>query len=358
MAAGQSTRRRALILLVLTSIILITLDLQNSSAISGLRSVFGVVFRPIESTTRVITRPVSNVWNGIINYNNVLDDNDRLREKIAQQEGATIAAAASVRLSQELLALNGLPTLAGINAVTAQVIGDSPSNFSQTIEINQGSESGIRVGMPVLNAAGLVGKITKVSTDRSVVMLITDPDFALSIKVVNAPRQATTTTIAKSNAAVPSPVVPVEPDTNADSATVASTTTTTTTTTIAGFTPSVTTLPAAPSGVSSITVPLASDLAVRETGVIEGRGPTRQPTVRFISNALRFGDIQTGVPIVTAGGSRSLSPPDILVGTVSRVVERVGSAGPVLEIELVADLSNLSFLRVLLYQPITEKVAP
>jgi hypothetical protein len=67
---------------------------------------------------------------------------------------------------------------------------------------------------------------------------------------------------------------------------------------------------------------------------------------------------QTGVPIVTAGGSRSLSPPDILVGTVSRVVERVGSAGPVLEIELVADLSNLSFLRVLLYQPITEKVAP
>ena len=358
MAAGQSTRRRALILLVLTSIILITLDLQNSSAISGLRSVFGVVFRPIESTTRVITRPVSNVWNGIINYNNVLDDNDRLREKIAQQEGATIAAAASVRLSQELLALNGLPTLAGINAVTAQVIGDSPSNFSQTIEINQGSESGIRVGMPVLNAAGLVGKITKVSTDRSVVMLITDPDFALSIKVVNAPRQATTTTIARSNAAVPSPVVPVEPDTNADSATVASTTTTTTTTTIAGFTPSVTTLPAAPSGVSSITVPLASDLAVRETGVIEGRGPTRQPTVRFISNALRFGDIQTGVPIVTAGGSRSLSPPDILVGTVSRVVERVGSAGPVLEIELVADLSNLSFLRVLLYQPITEKVTP
>ena len=358
MAAGQSTRRRALILLVLTSIILITLDLQNSSAISGLRSVFGVVFRPIESTTRVITRPVSNIWNGIINYNNVLDDNDRLREKIAQQEGATIAAAASVRLSQELLALNGLPTLAGINAVTAQVIGDSPSNFSQTIEINQGSESGIRVGMPVLNAAGLVGKITKVSTDRSVVMLITDPDFALSIKVVNAPRQATTTTIAKSNAAVPSPVVPLEPDTNSDSATVASTTTTTTTTTIAGFTPSVTTLPAAPSGVSSITVPLASDLAVRETGVIEGRGPTRQPTVRFISNALRFGDIQTGVPIVTAGGSRSLSPPDILVGTVSRVVERVGSAGPVLEIELVADLSNLSFLRVLLYQPITEKVTP
>ena len=357
MAVAQSTRRRAIILLVLTSIILITLDLQNSSAISGLRSVFGALFRPVESTTRVVTRPISNAWHGIFDYNDVLDENDRLREKVAQQEGATIAAAASVRLAQELLALNGLPTLAGINAVTAQVIGDSPTNFSQTIEINQGSESGIRVGMPVLNAAGLIGKVTKVFGDRSVVMLITDPDFALSVKVVNSPRQTTTTTIAKSNAAVPSPVVPVEPDASLDTEE-STTTTTTTTTTIAGFTPSVTTLPAVPSGVSSITVPLASDLAVRETGVIEGRGPSRQPTVRFISNAVRFGDIQVGVPIVTAGGSRSLAPPDILIGTVARVVERLGSAGPVLEIELVADLTNLSFLRVLLYQPITEKVTP
>ena len=357
MAVAQSTRRRAIILLVLTSIILITLDLQNSSAVSGLRNVFGTIFRPVESTTRVITRPISNAWHGIFDYNDVLDENDRLREKVAQQEGATVAAAASVRLAQELLALNGLPTLAGINAVTAQVIGDSPTNFSQTIEINQGSESGIRVGMPVLNAAGLIGKITKAYGNRSVVMLITDPDFALSVKVVNSPRQTTTTTIAKSNAAVPSPVVPVEPDASLEGE-ASTTTTTTTTTTIAGFTPSVTTLPATPSGVSSITVPLASDLAVRETGVIEGRGPSRQPTVRFISNAVRFGDIQVGVPIVTAGGSRSLSPPDILIGTVARVVERLGSAGPVLEIEPVADLTNLSFLRVLLYQPITEKVTP
>ena len=344
-------------MLVLTSIILITLDLQNSPAVSGLRNIFGMIFRPVESTTRVITRPISNAWHGIFDYNDVLDENDRLREKVAQQEGATVAAAASVRLAQELLALNGLPTLAGINAVTAQVIGDSPTNFSQTIEINQGSESGIRVGMPVLNAAGLIGKITKIYGDRSVVMLITDPDFALSVKVVNSPRQTTTTTIAKSNAAVPSPVVPVEPDATLESE-ASTTTTTTTTTTIAGFTPSVTTIPATPSGVSSITVPLASDLAVRETGVIEGRGPSRQPTVRFISNAVRFGDIQVGVPIVTAGGSRSLSPPDILIGTVARVVERLGSAGPVLEIEPVADLTNLSFLRVLLYQPITEKVTP
>ena len=353
MATASTNRRRAIILLTISSLFLITLDLQNSTAASKLRSVFGIFFRPVEGLTRVFTRPIGNAWFGITNYNDVLDENSFLRQQIAQQEGATVAAAASVRLSQELLALNGLPTLAGINAVTAQVIGESPTNFSQTIEINQGSESGIRVGMPVLNAAGLIGKITKVFENRSSIMLITDPDFSISIKVVSAGRTATVTTISNGLSATTSTAVPQEVNPFLqDSET---TTTTTTTIPIAGFTATVTTLPSTPQGVSSITVPKASDLAVRETGALEGQGPSRQPTVRFVDNSVRFGDIEVGVPIVTAGGSRSLAPPDIMIGNVSRVIERLGSAGPLLEIQLVADLSNLSFLRILLYQPITEK---
>jgi rod shape-determining protein MreC len=165
----SAQRRRAIALLALTSIILVTLDLQQSGSTSLVRSIFSTVFRPVEGVARIVTRPVGNVWNGITNYNEVVDENDLLREKIAQQEGAAVAAAASVRLAQELLALNGLPTLAGINSVSAQVIGDAPSNYSQTVEINQGSESGIKVGMPVLNAAGLVGKVTKVFANRAVI---------------------------------------------------------------------------------------------------------------------------------------------------------------------------------------------
>ena len=102
------------------------------------------------------------------------------------------------------------------------------------------------------------------------------------------------------------------------------------------------------------TVPLASQLAVRETGILEGRGPGTRPIVRFLDASTRGSAIEVGAPIVSAGGSRSLAPPDIVIGVVSRVVERLGTAGPVLEIDLVADLSSLSFLRVLLYQPITE----
>jgi len=346
-------RRRAIALLALTSIIFVTLDLQQSGSTSAVRSVFGVFFRPVEGVARVVTRPVSNAWNGITNYNDVTAENRLLREKIAQQEGASVAAAASVRLSQELLALNGLPTLAGINSVSAQVIGDSPSNFAQSVEINQGSESGIKVGMPVLNAAGLVGKVTKVFANRAVIMLITDPEYALSVKVVNTPK-TTASTVADPEAAL------IETTTTVPIATVP----VATTSKIPGFTPgstvptAVITAPNAAVAVPSLTIPAGSSLAVRETGVLEGRGPSRTPIVRFIDTEQRFGEIQLGSPIVSAGGSLSLAPPDIVVGTVTRVNKRLGTAGPVLEIGLVADLSNLSFVRILLYQPITEQQAP
>jgi rod shape-determining protein MreC len=353
-SAISTKRKRAIALLSLTSIILITLDLQGSASTSVLRGTFGVFFRPIEGVARVITRPVSNAWHGITHYNAVTQENDLLREKIAQQEGAAVAAAASVRLSQELLALNGLPTLAGINSVSAQVIGDSPSNFSQNVEINQGSDSGVKVGMPVMNAAGLVGKITKVFPRRSIVMLITDPEYALSVKVINNPEAA-------------SPINDPEA-----SATTSSTTTTTTipkpqpTSNIPGFTPGTTTMPlttvnvpvSIPSLTPTLTVPNNGALPIRETGILEGRGPSRVPIVRFIDSAQRFGTILPGAPIVTSGGSLSLAPPDIVVGTVSKVTDRLGTSGPILEINLVADLANLSFVRILLYQPITEQVKP
>lgn len=346
-------------MLALTSVALTTLSLRDAPIVGALRGAFLVVFRPFEGAVRVVTRPVSNAWYGVRNYGDVLDENEVLRERIAQQEGAAVAAAASVRLAQELLALNGLPTLAGISTVTAQAIGESPGNFSQTIEINQGSENGIRVGMPVLNAAGLVGKVASVSTDRAVVMLLTDPDFALAVKIVSQPPVGTTTTVPAEDVPTASSVVAIEGETDVQPGVVTTTTsTTTTTTTIAGFTPSVTTLPPTPQGVSSITVPALGQLAVRETGVIEGRGPGRFPTVRFVSTDPRLGEVQVGTPIVTAGGSRSLAPPDIVIGTVARVVARTGTAGPVLEIEPLADLSNLSFLRVLLYQPVTERATP
>ena len=106
---------------------------------------------------------------------------------------------------------------------------------------------------------------------------------------------------------------------------------------------------------SPITVPPGADIPLRESGALEGRGLSKVPIVRFIENQPRFGEVTVGSPVITAGGATSLAPPDIVVGTVSRVVKRTGTLGPILEVKLSANLDSLNFVRILLYQPSTER---
>lgn len=350
------SRRRAVVLLALSSILLITLDLQGNAVVDGVRRAFGTVFQPLQDAGRVITRPIGNAWRGITQYDDLEAENERLQDRIDQQEGAFIAALATARDAQELLALNGIDDLTDISSITAQVVGESPTNFSQTVEINQGSSDGLRVGMPVVNAAGLVGKVTEVFANRSIVMLATDVSYAIPIQVLNLPE--------------PEPVVTT-------TTTVPTTTTTTTTTTTPTSTSTTTTTPLSPLSPSPSTsiAPVVTSIApvltvappttqptpssvvdinalpAAETGAFRGRGSDRAPIVEFVDQSSRFGEIKVGAVVITAGGSKSLAPRGIVIGRVVKIVERSGTSGAVLEVRLTARLSTLNFVRVLLYQP-------
>ena len=376
------SRRRAIALLALSSILLITLDIQGNSVVQGLRGVFGTIFQPVQSSARVITRPLENTWQGITNYGELESENARLQDQLDQQEGAFIAALATVRDAQELLALNGIDNLADISSVTAQVIGGTPSNYSQTVEINQGSDRGLRVGMPVVNAAGLVGRITWVDNDRSLVLLANDSLYAIPVQVVNQPdlvpatttttstttstTTTTTSTTTTSTTTPPStslapaaPLVTTVVDPNA--ATTSSSTTTSTPFDFSGIdfdalAPTttgniVTIAPGTTTGGPTTTINL-DDLPVAETGIFRGRGIDNAPVVEFIDQNSRFGEVQVGALVITSGGSQSLAPRGIVVGRVIKIVERTGTSGAVLEVRLTAKLTALNFVRVLLYQPV------
>jgi len=373
------SRRRAMLILALTTVLLVTLDLQGNGAVSGVRRVFSTAFRPVQEAVRVVTRPVENAWRGITEYDDLRAENQVLQDRVDQQEGAFIAALATTRDAQELLALNGVDNLTDISSVTAQVIGEGPTNFSQTVEINQGSNDGIRVGMPVVNAAGLIGKVTEVFANRSIVMLVTDASYSVPVQIVNVTEieptstttsttststttsttsttSSTSTTVADAVATVSPGAAPVTtvggaaPTTTIDPASVD----------LSGLDlsglvptpPSVVTIapPSRPESITTTTIDI-DDLPAVETGALRGRGVDRAPVVEFIEQSSRFGEVRVGAIVVTAGGSQSLAPRGIVVGRVVKIVERLGTAGAILEVRLTARLDTLNFVRVLLYQP-------
>jgi rod shape-determining protein MreC len=220
MAIYSAGRRRTMIILLLSPILLITLDLRGNAVFNAARSGFGYAMRPFEIAGEVVTRPVTRIWDGMTKVDDLERENARLQQQIDTQRSDQVAAQAALQENYELRSALNLESLASLERKTCQVIGSSPSNFDQRVEIDCGSLDSLRVGMPVVNDAGLVGKITNVSPETSIVMLVTDPLYHVPVKVIAEvdPTPSTTTP-----ATVPSGLA-VE-----DVTTTTSTTTTTTT---------------------------------------------------------------------------------------------------------------------------------
>jgi rod shape-determining protein MreC len=360
-------RRRVILILLLTSVLLLTIDLRGNAAFDRARILFDGVLSPLESAARVVTNPVRDAWRGATEYDELRDENARLQQRIDQQLGAEIAARNVIVENQQLLALNDLESIANLPTATAQVIGEAPSNLDQLIEIDVGSDQQVAVGMAVVNEAGLVGKVHRVFPTTSFVMLVTDPRYSVQVKVLSEENPTPSTTVPDT---VPSGI-PVDDVTTTSSTT---TTTSTTSTTLPGESTDTTdpTDDTGPddTGPDDTGPPDTSDDGFvfgttttsttlvppqRDTGGLSGRGADRLPRVEFIDESAFFGEIEPGDAVYTTGGRASLAPPDIPVGVVVNEIPGSSTGGVELEIELLAQLDRLQFVRVVLFKPLAER---
>jgi rod shape-determining protein MreC len=395
MAIYSVGRKRVMLALLLTSVLLLTLDLRGNPVINAVRDAFGVVLGPVESATSVVTNPLERAWNGIVNYDDLERENLALQDQLDRLIGTQAAAEAAVLEGQELQALYSLPSLSGIDTEVARVIGYAANNLDQVIEINKGSRSGVSVGMAVVNQAGLVGKVTQVSSNSARVMLVTDARYTLAVKVTSAGAAdvtatttpsgldadalaaagTTTTSTTSTTTTVPGAVVPgltlpngqPVPDTTlpgavedlsslVDPATGRPLSAEEIQDLATAFGSTTTTVPGATNGTSTATSTTTTTVAVveKEFGALEGRGRLRLPQIRFLQDNPSLAELQVGDLVETAGGSTSTAPTGIPVGRVINRADRAGSSGPLLDVELHADLARLNFVRVVLYKPLAE----
>lgn len=87
----------------------------------------------------------------------------------------------NLRLHQLL----GLKERGAFHTVTARVIGRDASNWWKSIQIDHGTNDGLRKNLAVLDADGLVGKIVSVTKGESRVLLLTDPNCKVSALLEN-----------------------------------------------------------------------------------------------------------------------------------------------------------------------------
>jgi rod shape-determining protein MreC len=181
--------RVPLVFLILLSITILTLDFrgEGSGVIDRIRDTAGDALAPVRDAADTVFSPVSSAFHGVTGYDDLEDENAQLRERINDLEGLRTQDGAAVQELEEIQELLRLDTWAmDLPQVAARVVSAPVSNFEQTIELDKGSRDGIRVDLPVVTGSGLVGRVVDVSSRRSLVRLITDPESSVGVRTASS----------------------------------------------------------------------------------------------------------------------------------------------------------------------------
>ena len=182
--SGSNRGRLLLVMLIVSSLLLITLDLRGVSVVSSVRSGVGTALTPVEKVGNWILTPVKNLFSDLVHLgrtrstiNNLKEENAKLRAEIIKQQN-------SLGEARQLKAALDLAGRANWKVLNARVLAQgSTISFTHTITIDQGSRAGIKPNLTVVNGSGLVGVVKTVFPNSSVVLLASDPAFKIGVRV-------------------------------------------------------------------------------------------------------------------------------------------------------------------------------
>ncbi len=184
MASRTGRSRLTLVILVLVTVTLVTLDVRNVGPFEQAKSTAEAVLGPVVSGARRAGGPVTDAWESVTGYDDLKRENERLRAELEIERGRDLANANATVVLREYLAEAQIQYVTDIPSTTARVIRQLGNFPGFTVDVDKGSSAGVNVGMPAVTSAGLVGRVVDVAPGRSRIRLISDPEFELGIRLV------------------------------------------------------------------------------------------------------------------------------------------------------------------------------
>jgi rod shape-determining protein MreC len=129
---------------------------------------------PLERLVDYGVRGVRGVWDGYIALVHVREDNQRLLAENDRLKMQLRSNDEALKEADRLRQLYGLSDTGIGKFIVARVVGRDPSLSLQTVTIDRGLASGVKLNASVITPDGVVGRVMSVGNLSAVVQLITD----------------------------------------------------------------------------------------------------------------------------------------------------------------------------------------
>ncbi len=177
----NASRRRLLLIVLVLGLILTWSVAERFGPSNPLRDALARLVTPLQLALHRAGRPVFNLTERVAHWAHLEAENEALRaENAALRNQLVLLEEARIEnetLRRQLAFKSAVPNF---QLLSAEVVGQDSSNFLQFIIIDRGAADGVRRGMPVLAAEGLVGRVQEVSVNSAKVLLITDPSSSVA----------------------------------------------------------------------------------------------------------------------------------------------------------------------------------
>jgi rod shape-determining protein MreC len=123
-------------------------------------------------------------------FSDVYAQNRELRREIERLRAWRDAAQGLERENAQLRALNNVRLGARLAYTTGEVVADTGGPFGHSVLVNVGAPDGVEDGAAVVDGAGLVGRVVGVGDDVARILLLTDFDSRVPVKIMPSGRRA------------------------------------------------------------------------------------------------------------------------------------------------------------------------
>ena len=180
--------RTLLAVLTLVALALITLDYRqgDDGVLAAAQRGAVVAFAPVQEGFSQVVRPVGSFFSAIGQLGSLRSENAALEAEIAELNEEMPSVANLERENEELRELLGMRDRLEVTTTAARVIGQPPGEQGNSVLIDAGADQGIEVGMAVLSARGLVGKIVEATASHARVELLTSPTARYAVRIAES----------------------------------------------------------------------------------------------------------------------------------------------------------------------------
>lgn len=176
------------VVLVLVSFTMIFVTGIQGRGIITISNAVHNVLSVVENIFAAPVRFVSQKAEAIQDLLGTYHENKMLKEKVNQLENQKIENDNLIKENKNLKKNQEIAdTFSSITKVSAGVIDRNPTTWNQNLTINKGKNQGLKPDMLVVSNGGIIGQISAVYADSSVVSLYsnTAPKSKLPVKILN-----------------------------------------------------------------------------------------------------------------------------------------------------------------------------